>query len=177
MKHIKKFNESKSKFDVSYFNHVFAEFIDNENDDSVESVDGSFWGMYITLPNVIDDSTIEESISSYKDILEIYEELKVCDSRIKDEYPTGVSYTIEVESGVPVGSNTNERSTSIRIYYELDDDKGKKIKDRQLAYQQQIAQQMANNQVQIAQQLANSRIDLERQRDEYQQSLRRQNFT
>lgn len=45
MRHLKKYNESKSQIDAEFFNSVFPEFLDNDKVEC-EYVDGTYWEIH-----------------------------------------------------------------------------------------------------------------------------------
>lgn len=89
MKHLKKYNESKKLPDEEFFKGIFADFLDDERNDLIN--EGSYYTMVIYYVNddleKIKNSNIDDYIKKYKYTVEIFEEIKVCIGRVKDEFP------------------------------------------------------------------------------------------
>jgi hypothetical protein len=128
MKHLNKFNESKSKkvnkpIDSEYLSFIFADFIDEGADVDYYGVDeddveNSYWQIIITEPKIKSGRDIDKYIESVDKFKEVLLDIKTAINRVKDELPDiKVDLRVDESGESNAWVDTIERNINLTFSY------------------------------------------------------------
>ncbi len=116
MKHLRKFNESKSDF-IDYIKDCFVDFLDlgSESDSGEDSNGRQYYEIFINLPGVSKKNdywdfekrkTLEDNLKHAEQLVEFYKDIDNCIDKVKIKYPN-----VETHFDIEKEGNTSDSIT------------------------------------------------------------------